>query len=123
MYRHGFELVFLVVLKITHFLAIRQESMSFFYASVSGNHYLRNLNYINFFELNLNSFLKVWNTLDAQKLIAVSDNNIYVVCLESIDNDSALFLDNALRNGSSYLEAVGVNEASFYVAVQMICRF
>ena len=68
--------------------------------------------YINFFELNLNSFSKVWNTLDAQKLIAVSDNNIYVVCLESIDNDSALFLDNALRNGSSYLEAVGVNEAS-----------
>lgn len=29
MYRHGFELVFLVVLKITHFLVIRQETMSF----------------------------------------------------------------------------------------------
>ena len=66
--------------------------------------------YINFFELNLNSFLKVWNALDEQKLIAVPDNNIYVVCLESIDN--ALFLDNALRNVSSYLGAAGVNEAS-----------
>lgn len=64
------------------------------------------------FEKWLMASLKVWNTLDAQKLIAVSDNNIYVVCLESIDNDNALFLDNALRNGSSYLGAVGVNEAS-----------
>lgn len=43
-YRHGLEFVFLVVLKITQFLPIRQETMSFFYAIISGISYLRNLN-------------------------------------------------------------------------------
>ena len=43
-YRHGIEYVFLVVLKITHFLPIRQETMSFFYAIIIGYLYLRNLN-------------------------------------------------------------------------------
>ena len=45
-YRHGLEYVFLVVLKITHFLPIRQETMSFFYVLISRNRYLRNLNSI-----------------------------------------------------------------------------
>lgn len=43
-YRHGIEYVFWVVLKITHFLPIRQETMSFFYAIIIGYLYLRNLN-------------------------------------------------------------------------------
>lgn len=43
-YRHGLEFFLVWYLKITHFLAIRQESMSFFYAPISGNQYLRNLN-------------------------------------------------------------------------------
>ena len=33
--------------------------------------------YINFFELNLNSFLKVWNTLDAQKLIILDKKRFF----------------------------------------------
>lgn len=44
-YRHGLEFIFLVVLKITQNLAFMQETMSFFYAIISENQYLRNLNY------------------------------------------------------------------------------
>ena len=43
-YRHGLEYFFVWYLKFTHFLAIRQESMSIFYAFISPNQYLRNLN-------------------------------------------------------------------------------
>lgn len=64
------------------------------------------------FEKWLTVSFKSWNTLDAQKLIASSDNNIYVVCFESIDNNNAKFLDNALKNEPSYLGAVSINEAS-----------
>ncbi|MFS6554341.1 hypothetical protein VPJ68_02340, partial [Parabacteroides distasonis] len=43
-YRHGIELVLVWYLKFTHFLPYRQETMSFFYAPISGNRDLRNLN-------------------------------------------------------------------------------
>lgn len=43
-YRHGFEYVLVWYLKFTHFLAIKQETMSFFYTFIFGNQYLRNLN-------------------------------------------------------------------------------
>ena len=52
-YRHGLEYVFLVVLKITQFLPIRQETMSFFYAFISGISYLRNLNHLYHFQIFL----------------------------------------------------------------------
>ena len=43
-HRHGLEYVLVCHLKSTHFLAIRQEPMSFFMPLFFGNQYLRNLN-------------------------------------------------------------------------------
>lgn len=44
--RHGHELIVSLTPKFTHFLPIRQESMSFFYAIIKNLFNLRNLNYL-----------------------------------------------------------------------------
>ncbi len=56
------------------------------------------------------SVFKLWNTFDACRLMSAKDNNIYVVCFESIDREHANFIDRALKKYEPYLGATEVYE-------------
>ena len=59
-----------MVLKITHFLPIRQETMSFFYAIIIGYLYLRNLNHI---------LLDEWGGFGYSCITSVDENTIGIL--------------------------------------------
>ena len=66
--------------------------------------------YKRMFEQWVMSVSKGWNTFDMHRLIGLREHNIYTVCFESIDNKTALYLDNALKDFTPYLGAAKIME-------------